>query len=875
MLKQAYGLARHPDSHISVFDNGLTGIALRQDAAALVSVRVYIRAGSVFENRHLGCGISHLLEHLVTCDGAGDHSEADMLRIADEMGGLMNAYTSVDHLCYYSTASVEQMDRAMGVLSDYAIRPHLSNAVFERELGVVQRELERDRDDPDVQLEEIAGELAYRGHPLALPIIGYRERLLSLTHASLVDWYRETHGGENTVVVISGAVDPSEAMRCIAQHMAKLSRGALLDMRLPEPTAFLRPRTAIKQMQVESVSNTLQWRTIREGAPDDVALDVLSTILTDGDDARLVRALKWDAELVYDIGGTHDSHWHTPGVLNISAQFDAGKTSAVLKGIHGEIENLSTVPVTKAELGRAVQKIKLSVLAHRQTAEGLAAQVAEDYLALHDAEYSDRYLAELTMVSVDDVQRAAMKYIYNRPWAEARIEPVSKGDQRLRHKRVAQSAAAQSGISKLDGPNGATLIARSISKQPFVALHAVFEGGLLYETAANGGWFHLFAQLWTRGTKQHSADEIAAAFAEKGTALRATAGMNQIGLGFCCLAEDFEALLLLWHDVLTTPALYEDELNKVRPSILDAIARQDEQWGPELMRFVRACCFSSGPWQRSRRGTVESISRAGAADVRELHRAFIGANLCNVALAGDVDSNNAVAQVEALLEQWRANATRPDRPAPMATAMDSDRLFVKQSSADREVAGVFIGFSGIDLHDVKRRAPVALIETMLAGYALSGGRLFERLRGSDDDLAYEVGSVGFSGLIPGLIGFMAGCEPDRVNDVYHAMRADIDALRDGQFDEAELQRAKTMIRMGELDQHQTPADLAARLAVDHALGLGVDDLTRFLVEVNEASLEDVRAIAKSMLTTATVCIATPDPDVVDLDIVRRSPPLIP
>ncbi len=875
MLKEAYRLADDSHRRICVFNNGLTAIALHHDAAPLVAARVYVRAGSVFEGKYLGSGISHLLEHLVTCDGAGDRNEADLLRIADEMGGLMNAYTSVDHLCYHGTAPVEQMDRLMGVLADYTIRPHLSTAVFERELGVVQRELERDRDDPDVQLEEIAGELAYRGHPLAQPIIGQRSLLTALTHGDLIDWYRCTHGGENTIVVIAGAVDPNEAMTCMAKYMSDLPRGTPLDTRLPEPSPFFHPRRATKHMQVESISSTLQWRTVREGAPDDVALDVLSTILTDGDDARLTRALRWDAGLVFDIGGTHDSNWHTPGVLSISTQFDESKADDVNHAIEQQTALLQSNPVTVEEVARAVQKLKLSVLSYRQTAEGLASQVAEDLLALHDPNYSQRYLSDLQRIDAKIVQTAANTYLIGKPNAEARVVPMPTRTRRSKNKRQTTETPKVPSTCLVPLRNGQDVCIRLIANQPFAAVQVAFEGGLLHETPSRNGWFNLMTQLWTRGSANYSADEISESFARCGASLGASAGMNQFGLGFRALAEDVEQLLPIWADVLLRPTMAAAELAKIKPTVLDAIARQDEHWGAELMRFARQCLFGTSPYRRSRRGTTETVTAATAEDLLSLHGQFVGCQLGKIAVAGCVDRERLVQQLDALLGGWTPTSAPVKRPPRVESVRRDDRLFVKATSDDREVAGVFIGFDGIDLHDVERRAAVNLFETMLAGYALAGGRLYQRLRGGEDDLAYEVAGVGFSGLLPGMIGFSAGCQPERANEVYRAMRDEIEQVRAGAFDESELDRARAMIRMGELDQHQTAVDLATRFAVDRALGLDVDDLQRFLNEVATVSPESVRKVAAEMLTGATVCITTPLPDIVDLGSGLRRASLIP
>jgi hypothetical protein len=49
----------------TVLPNGLTLIIKRDPSAALASVQVWVKTGSIHENAHLGAGLSHYLEHML------------------------------------------------------------------------------------------------------------------------------------------------------------------------------------------------------------------------------------------------------------------------------------------------------------------------------------------------------------------------------------------------------------------------------------------------------------------------------------------------------------------------------------------------------------------------------------------------------------------------------------------------------------------------------------------------------------------------------------------------------------------------------------------------------------------------------------------
>ncbi|MCA9254425.1 MAG: insulinase family protein [Phycisphaerales bacterium] len=862
MLTQAYRIVDEADRRVVRYANGLTAILARHGAAPTAAVRIYVRGGSVMEGAHGGAGVSHLFEHLITCDGAGPHTEEAMLRLADDLGGLVNAYTTTDHICYHANVSADRTRDALDMLPQYVVAPHLSRAVFQRELGVVQRELERDRDDPETQLEELVQELLYDGHPHAAPVIGYRDRLLSLTYEDLVAHNHRVHCGENIVVVIAGEIELDAMTDGVAALFETLPRGLRVDGALPDPQPIVAPRRVTRQMDVESASMTLVFPTVRERHPADAPLDLLASILLDGESARLVKRLRWDEQIVFDIGGTHDSAWYAPGGLQISMQCDVDNIEAAEAAILGEIAAIATRPVTQAELRRAIRQNLTTILYHRETAEGYATQIGEDYLATGDIAYSDAYLERLRSVTLEEVADAARRYLIDRPFVAGRILPRddAKGCGAVRRRPV------DSALQREATSGGLTLLAQRMRDSAFVAISANFVGGVVAEDERTNGRFNALGGVWTRGSQSYSADAIATIFADCGASIQATSGLNQFGLSFIALAEDFEALWPLYLDTLRRPALLDEEWAKVRPSILDAIARLDESWHTELVRFARDKMFATSPYRMNRIGTEASVEAIDAVAIRETFDAFVRPANATLAVAGGI-SDAMLDRVRRDLEDWKApgGRWRPD-PAASLQAPPGDQLFLKSSSEDREVAGVFIGFPGLSYADRSRRAAVSIFDTMLAGYSLASGRLYQALRGGENDLAYEVAGVGFSGLLPGYLAYSSGCEPEGVNDVYRAMRAQIDAVRSGNFDVDEAHRAKSMIRTGELDNLQSAAEVATRLAVDEVLGLGADDWRKYLDEVEATSVDAIREVAAYFLERATIVVTTPEPDLVSIQV---------
>lgn len=858
-VREAYRLIDTPDRRVCVFDSGLTAIVQRHDAAPVVEVRVYVRGGSAFEGRWSGTGISHLLEHVITSDGTERRDEREMGRIGESMGGLINAYTTTDHICHHVGTTRENLSTAVEVFSDLLIRPLLSRAVFEREMGVVQRELERDRDEPDTQLEEMLYEVAYIGHPLQYPVIGHRTGLISLTHDDVLAYHRQLHVPDNIFVVIVGDIDLDEAVEAVATHFEAMQRRARYDMVLPPVRPLIAPIRAVRPMPIESATMTMGWQTVRDGDPDDVALDLLSTVLGESENSRLSKALKWDRELAFDVSVLHDTHWHSPGLMQVTAQCDAAKMAAIEKAVLDVMSELEHSPITTAELERARCQNLTSLRFQRETATGAATQLGEDFLASGNVNYASAYESLVEEVTVDDLMRAAKRYVTPRAFVSAAVTPKRRSVRR-------SSASARAGggsVERFELDNGLTCIVRAMPGSQFASANLAFVGGLLVESEESNGISPLVSQMLTRGTPTRTGDDIAEVFAARGSGLSAGSGLNQMSIAYISSLGDFEPLLEVMADVALRPAFQESEINKLRPSLCDVIVRNEEDWNSELVHFARRRFFEHSPYRRSRLGTVANVKRFSREDLLMAHGDIVHGGNGVLAIAGSVDPKAVEALVRRVFADMPASRARRYPAAPPEPAIVQDRLFVKRSSDEREVAGLFVGFPGLSVADIEHRAAVTVLETMLAGYSLSGGRLFAALRGGDRDMVYEVAPAGLIGVLPGYIAFVAGCEPDRISEVYQIVKGELDALRSGAFDVEEVDRARNMVIMGELDQLQSPSEYAARNGLDELFGLGYDDSERFLAEVRSVTPGQVRAAAEAYLGPATIAVVTPAPEAVD------------
>lgn len=848
------------NERVSVLSNGLTVILKVHRTAPVVSVRMYCRTGSIYEQEYLGAGMSHLFEHLLHGGETTTRSEEESGRILDEIGGNTNAYTSLAVTCYYINAMNEHVGEGIDLLGEWLTNPTFPENAFTREREVVQRELERDIDNPDRQLWYLTQETMFPGHPARFPVIGHQAIVQKLSNEDITGYYRRMYVPDNIVISIAGDMDLDTVMFVIQLKFASFERKRVPTITLPEVPERTTPVTVTKRMKVESAILKLAWPSIPLRHPDLYALDVLSYILTQGESSRLVRTVR-DAGLTFSI----DSSSWTPewgrGVFSITARLAPDKLEQARSAVLQQIDFLRDELVAPEELRQAQRQKAAEHVFGMQTAEDIAERMALDYISTGDVHFSRAYVEQIQRVTTDQVRQMVRKYLDPQRLATILVVP----EQAPIGLATPATAGEPEPVRMIELDNGLRCLIRHDPSTPLVAIQAFSVGGVYVEDEKTNGLSRLVATLASRGTASRSADQIARFFDSRGGSLVGASGNNTIYFKSEVLKQDFAEALRVFADVVIRPTFPEEELETYRPRLLDAIRRVDEKWSSELFAYFQKNFYTSSPYRLQAVGSEEVVASATHKEVMDFHRSHVtGANTV-LAIFGDVNVREATSLVHAYFSIMpkgeKTEVEVPDEPA-----LATDKLLIKQKSADRRTTGVAIGFHGTTLTDTEDAASLAVLDTIISGYSYPTGWLHDSLRGGDRSYVYVVHAMNRPGISPGCFMIYAACEPDKVSEVYGIITEQLDKARDGQFNQAELRRAKSIIKTTESMTRQANSDLAMQAALDELYGLGYNYRRQFIANVESVTLADVGRMAAKYFTTPVVTVVTPAPDAVNIGV---------
>ncbi len=829
-------------------DNGLTLVFKENRSAPVVAVRVYVKTGSMLEGKYAGAGISHVLEHLVHGATTPKRTEEESRRLLESIGNNSNAYTTKEHTCYYINTASRYLDIALDLLSDW-----LGNAVFpqnefDREIEVVQRELEKGQVEPRRVLHMTYDRLMFQNHPCGLPTIGYLDILRGITRDEIVAYYHRTYAPGNMVVAVAGDVSADEAARKVADAFGKIKGRPLLVESLPPEPPQLVPRRQAKEMDVQIAYVMMGFRTVPISSPDMYPLDVASHILSNGDSSRLVRVIKDEKQLVHSIVSYSYTPEYDGGQFVISYRLDADKLDAAEKAILAELDALKKDLVTTEELAKAKRQKAAENVFGRQTAEDQAGDIAMSLLSTADPDFSDVYVSQIQKVTREQIRAAAQKYFDPNSLCVSVVRP------RTQTAAAAQKPAAVEQARPLRTvlPNGLRVIAKRAAAAPMVSLQAYWLAGVRFEDEKNNGVSRFTAEVMVKGAKTRSAQQIAETFDAMGGDLASSSGNNAMYATATVLKDDLPTALDLFADVIMNPVFPPDEIEKMRLNLLAAIRAREDSWERELMHFFRTSFFKTSPYRFDVLGSAESVKSLTQKDLRAWHAACCVPNNMVVTVVGDIDPQAASAQVAEAFGRFQNNPDFKPPAPPAEPPLKADATFTKHTR--KEQAAIFIGFSGLRIADADRDA-MDVLDAVLSGADFPTGWLHSELRGKG--LVYLVHATNWVGLEPGYFGAYAACQPDKADEVIRIMLQKFEDAKGDKITPEELERAKRMCVTSHELGLQRPSAQAAQMALDELYGLGYDFGEKYAARINGVTMDDVRRVARKYLTHHAVVTVTP------------------
>ncbi|RJP61345.1 MAG: insulinase family protein [Candidatus Auribacter fodinae] len=825
-----------------VLNSGLTILIKEIDYSPVVSCRVTIKAGSIYEGDYLGAGVTHYLEHVVAGGTTTIRTEEENAAILKELGGATNASTSYDHTTYFIKTIPQNWDTAVQLLLSYITSCAFNENEILREKPVILQEMRMRENDPERQLWDMFISSAYRDNPIKFPIIGLEPAFRSLERDDLISYYKERYQPHNVVVSVVGKVNGIEVLKRIID----LSDGFVSTNYNEKP--LLREEAQISQRRVEQVHPAAQLTSLRIGVPtvtllDDnlFALDVLAIILGTGRTSRLYQSLKDEKQLVLSVKAFNWTPTFVNGTFMISADLDNQNVDSVIETIWDELEKIKQSGVTEEELNRAKRKVLAENIADTIQADSISAELSYNYMVTGDPHFHERYVVGIKKLTLDDIKQAARQYFNRDKQTVALLKPPALAVDTADYKQAETNG--QSATELVVMPNGLKVLFKQSESYPMTHFALFLNGGLVYENKTNIGISSFLASMVTRGTTSRSKQDISRVIEDIGGSLSAASGKHTIYMTCSVLAGDAQTGFELFADVALNPSFPTDEIEKVREETLMMISKKKESWQSLIMDYFNQEFYKGHPYRFDQLGTEETVKSLTQNDLVAFYdMLFIPQNMV-IAVYGNFDKKTITESITTLFGSIPdGRLVQPNAEIVTGTSMVQNVEIEKEGPFPSVT--LLYGLPGITVTD-KDNYVFDIIDAVISGIMYPSGWLHDGLRGQDKSLVYMVHAFSQFGTRGGHFAILSQTTPENYDQVTDIIEGVITRMVSDGITEEELRTAQSMcITMHEL-QRETPAAQAFSDGLNESIGLGFNYDNQYASGIESVTIEDVKRVAET------------------------------
>jgi len=391
-------------------------------------------------------------------------------------------------------------------------------------------------------------------------------------------------------------------------------------------------------------------------------------------------------------------------------------------------------------------------------------------------------------------------------------------------------------ITQLD--SGLTVATERVPGARSVATGVWVGVGARDEAADLAGVSHFLEHLLFKGTEQRGAREISAAVERVGGDMNAFTSKEYTSY-YCRLPGEHLPLALdVLGDVLSRPALRDDDVETEREVILEELMMDDDSPEDVVHRDLAEALFAGHPLGRETAGERDTVAAISADDVRAFFAEWYRAHNMVLSIAGPGDHDEALAEAARTFAGIGVGGGRPERTSPDSIA-GRDRVRVD----DTEQAHFTVGYRAVARTDERREALDVL------NHALGGGtssRLFDEVR-ERRGLAYSVYSATSAYADAGALSVYAGTGPQHLSTVREVIDRELDAIAQRGVTDDELDIAVGFLCgafvMGLEDTGARMARLGALLSTVGGVRPVDDQIARW----RSVTLDDVAAVAADIL----------------------------
>lgn len=761
-----------------------------EDSPAVV--KNYVNVGSMNETADIK-GISHFLEHMAFNGTNGENGHiklevGDSFRKIDEMGGWANAstnYAITDYVNSTPMLNKGDLERQIEVIAAMTEDLKLADDMIKKEKGPVSSEINMILDDPQtIAMDQSIRTLFNIKNPADEMVGGSVKHIKNLTREDVVNYYNKYYTPDNMNLVITGDVNPDEAIKIVAKkfNSGKISKGRKFEEKLSPLTKTVRKDfVSDKALSTEII---LSFAGPKNSDTKEKILYEAAQEYLNSYSSGLQESLKKLNTYPYIGSEKVSTNPNSPRMIYMAMSTADSNTEKAIQSVYDVISGIKEP--TEEQLDRLKQKMlkdNEELMEYSAEVNDLVGKAVLD----NDMDYITEYNKVLREITSKDVINAVNRYFDLNKTAITVVHP-KKTDVSFKGRKPVKTEK----ISEY-----------RLSNNFDVGFYETKSSNINYNTAlclntpynAKPGVIQVLNEIYTMGTANRSEEEFEgykdANNIELDVAVKPSSLKIYSESGF----DNRELVYNLTKEVLYNPNINEKTLEKAKENVRDGFERMRDTAYKQYLDYAS----STNPYDFSTEEILNGLDNITVEDVENCHKYFLqnarGIITANLPTAHKEEVKQEVINNAGVLNKVQPNNYKvldvykaPLKPIVLTKENNNSQADIMQvyrfpcdgsvkENVTGEIMNSILSNSSIGLFDVLREKE-NLAYTVYSSIDKNGncGELSCNILTTTDNK--EIGEISYDNVQKSINGFTR-----RIN-----------ALKNGEFTDKDLENAKLALK---------------------------------------------------------------------------------
>jgi zinc protease len=407
--------------HRTVLNNGITLIAVENQAADIIAARLFFKAGSRWEPRDKA-GLAHLLASVLT-KGTEQLTASEIAEKIESIGASVGADAAADYFLVSAKTVSADFSSILHLVGEILRSPSFPEAEVQLERHLTLQNIRSQQEQPFNVAYQQLREAMYPGHPYGVSTLGTAATVAELTRADLQHHHQAYFRPDNLAIALSGRITPEEALRLVETVFGDW-KAPSMPVSVPQLAAIAsHPVRRLKSQQTQQAIIVLGYLAASVKSEDYIPLKLLGTYLGNGLSSRLFVELREKRGLAYDVSAFYPTRLE-PSQFVAYIGTAPENTATALEGLRTEFQRLCETRLKPEELQAAKNKLLGQYALSKQT----NAEIAQTYGWYETLgvgiSFDEVFQESIRQITPEHAQQIACQYFSQEPY----ISLVGPGD---------------------------------------------------------------------------------------------------------------------------------------------------------------------------------------------------------------------------------------------------------------------------------------------------------------------------------------------------------------------------------------------------------------------------------------------------------------